>query len=174
MMLSPYVMASLIPFVLSLLDRFKKKLTVMGMIGHIQGMQTANRPPIKPMSRIYIREWSAILSLPPIACSSLTTGCQSVSEFSVDGLLFTMVSAVSATSSRLLTASSCFLSSALASGSFFSSLAASGALPCFFSSHVEGGRQLWSLQAPYSKKQSMSYSGLVNFTFCTNVTAFSK
>ena len=40
------------PFLRSLLARFKKNETVMGMMGQMQGMATANSPPTKPMSRM--------------------------------------------------------------------------------------------------------------------------
>ena len=45
-------MASLMPFRLSVLARFRKNETVIGMIGQIQGMHTASSPPTKPISRI--------------------------------------------------------------------------------------------------------------------------
>ena len=49
----PYVMASFRPFFLSDLARFRKKLTVIGMIGQMQGIATASRPPTKPIRRMY-------------------------------------------------------------------------------------------------------------------------
>ena len=55
----------MIPFRLSVLARFKKKLTVMGMIGHMQGIQTANRPPTNPINRIYNKERLVIFSVVP-------------------------------------------------------------------------------------------------------------
>ena len=48
---APYVQASRIPFFLSLL-RFRKKLTVIGIIGHTQGVNNANRPPTNPVIKI--------------------------------------------------------------------------------------------------------------------------
>ena len=48
---TPYVIASRMPFALSLF-LFRKKLTVIGMIGQMQGMSTARRPPTKPMMRM--------------------------------------------------------------------------------------------------------------------------
>ena len=48
---APYVHASRIPFFLSLL-RFKKKLTVMGMIGQTQGVNKASNPPINPAKKM--------------------------------------------------------------------------------------------------------------------------
>ena len=40
----------------SRLPRFKKKLTVIGMIGHTQGVRTAMKPPIKPNRKIVQRD----------------------------------------------------------------------------------------------------------------------
>ena len=57
----PYIIASLIPFaerttfplpLSSLLALFKKKLTVIGIIGHTQGVSKAMRPPRKPRRKI--------------------------------------------------------------------------------------------------------------------------
>ncbi|CUQ61752.1 Uncharacterised protein [Segatella copri] len=44
--------ASRIPFFLSFLARFRKKLTVIGIIGQMQGMTSASRPPTKPMKKM--------------------------------------------------------------------------------------------------------------------------
>ena len=49
-MLAPYVTASRTPFRLSF-DRFKKKLTVIGMMGHTHGVNNASNPPTKPMPK---------------------------------------------------------------------------------------------------------------------------
>ena len=51
-MLTPYRMASLRLLRLSS-ERCMKKLTVMGMMGQMQGMRMARRPPRKPMSSRY-------------------------------------------------------------------------------------------------------------------------
>ena len=63
-------MASLRPFFLSVFARFRKKLTVIGMMGQMQGMATASRPPTKPISRMYHSEWLVMLSALPIARNS--------------------------------------------------------------------------------------------------------
>ena len=47
----PYKEASRIPLLL-LPPRFRKKLIVIGMIGQIQGIINANRPPMKPIQKI--------------------------------------------------------------------------------------------------------------------------
>ena len=65
------------PLALSVLARFRKNDTVMGMMGQMQGISTASSPPTKPISRMYSSEWSAMLSVPVfMARNSLTTGCQ--------------------------------------------------------------------------------------------------
>ena len=42
---------------LSLL-RFRKKLTVIGIIGHTHGVNKASNPPMNPAKKIYIQERS--------------------------------------------------------------------------------------------------------------------
>ena len=65
------------PRLLSFLARFRKNDTVMGMMGQMQGMSTASKPPTKPIKRMYSSEWSVRLSVPVfMARSSLMTGCQ--------------------------------------------------------------------------------------------------
>lgn len=48
----PYVTASLIPFFLSFFARLRKKLIVIGMIGQMQGITNAKRPPTNPTIKI--------------------------------------------------------------------------------------------------------------------------
>ena len=67
-------MASRTPFCRSSLERFKKKLTVIGIIGHMQGMTRASNPPTIPIRNIYNKEWLAILLLPSNCCNCFTTG----------------------------------------------------------------------------------------------------
>ncbi len=57
---------------------FKKKLTVMGIIGHTQGVSKAANPQIKPFRKMLQRDESYLFSVPP-ALSSSTTGAQSIS-----------------------------------------------------------------------------------------------
>ena len=47
----PYVIASRNPLVLSFV-RFRKKLTVIGMIGHTHGVSNAKNPPTIPAKKI--------------------------------------------------------------------------------------------------------------------------
>ena len=57
----PYVIASRNPLVLSFV-RFRKKLTVIGMIGHTHGVNRAISPPSNPITKIYHRELFAGVS----------------------------------------------------------------------------------------------------------------
>ena len=75
-MLTPYVMASRTPLRLSP-DRFRKKLTVMGIIGHTQGVSNATSPPRNPKRKIFHHAcWAALEAASPKAASSSTTGVQ--------------------------------------------------------------------------------------------------
>ena len=60
--------------------RFKKKLTVIGIIGHTQGVIRAIKPAMKPAMKIYQPDCDSELSSParsePYALSSLMTGVQ--------------------------------------------------------------------------------------------------
>ena len=167
------------PFFLSSFARFRKKLTVIGIIGQMQGIATANSPPTKPISRMYHSEWFAMLSPLPIARSSEMTGRQREADAppsSPEGDTNAETCAVSVTFSLFFTVSgttSCALFS-----STFAVVSPSGdergAFPLAFSAASLGGRHISSLHAPHSRYASMSYCGLVNFTFCTNCTEFSK
>ena len=147
------------PFFLSLFDLFRKKLTVIGMIGQMQGMHTANSPPMNPISRIYNREWSAMLSPAPKARSSLITGVHSEASSVVDAAALSEAETevrgergeVREVSAATLSLLSFFSVVSSFPESFFSSAACTGALPETFSDTSDGGRQLWSLQAPYSR-----------------------
>jgi len=76
MMDKPYNMASLIALRRFLL-RFRKKLTVMGIMGQTQGVNRAMNPPRKPvMKRIHQELSPLLLCLSPRSFSSSTTGCQ--------------------------------------------------------------------------------------------------
>ena len=82
------------PFCLSVFARFRKNETVIGMIGHIQGIQTANNPPTNPINNRYSNERETKLSLPPLAFNSLTTGCQRSTLLVIsDGMVTAVVSA---------------------------------------------------------------------------------
>ena len=55
--------------------RFKKKLTVIGIIGHTQGVSKAIKPPAKPAKKMNNQEVSVEESVvSPNAFSSATTG----------------------------------------------------------------------------------------------------
>ena len=57
-----------------LLERFRKKLTVMGIMGHTQGVRRANRPPTNPEKKRNQNEVSAAAVVSPRACSLSMTG----------------------------------------------------------------------------------------------------
>src|SRR5690554_1125392 len=78
-------MASLMAFSRLFLLRFRKKLTVMGIMGQTQGVMSAANPQRKPFSKMLHREPAAGSSVPR-ALSSSITGDQSasVSIFSVE------------------------------------------------------------------------------------------
>ena len=69
----PYKIASRRPLRLSF-ERFRKKLTVMGMIGHTQGVKRATKPPNNPKIKIIQSEVSLVFISLLKACSSLITG----------------------------------------------------------------------------------------------------
>ena len=79
----PYITASLIDFLRSFV-RFKKKLTVIGIIGHTQGVSKASTPPPNPKKKIIRSDLSAVPPFSPKALSSSITGVhKSFSEFFV-------------------------------------------------------------------------------------------
>ena len=41
-------------------ERLRKKLTVMGIMGHTQGVKSASSPPMKPIAKIYSIELSCL------------------------------------------------------------------------------------------------------------------
>ena len=75
-MASPYRNASLRPFDL-FSERFRKKLTVIGIIGHTQGVNKASNPPKSPAIKINQSEaLPALDSGEPNDLSSPITGVQ--------------------------------------------------------------------------------------------------
>ena len=144
----PYITASMTPFRLSPCARFRKKLTVMGMIGQMQGITRANSPPTIPIKKIYNSPFPAISLLVLTAFSSSTTGAHRSEPASTAVLSIADSTTASAFSSSSWVVAS-GLSSAFASSSALTPLSMAGLLPAFFNSTSEGGRQFWSLQAPY-------------------------
>ena len=69
------------PFFLSP-ERLRKKLTVIGMMGHTQGVTSATSPPSSPNRKIFHNGLSLADAFPPWsnAFSSSTTGVQSLSD----------------------------------------------------------------------------------------------
>ena len=64
---------------LSFLLRLRKKLTVIGMMGHTQGVNNATKPPKKPAIKMAQREMSVGTSVVPKLCSLSITGVQRLS-----------------------------------------------------------------------------------------------
>ena len=74
---TPYKTASEIAFFLFALLRFKKKLTVIGIKGHTQGVSNAMKPPRKPAIRTHHSDLPLMLPFKPYSCNSSITGVQS-------------------------------------------------------------------------------------------------
>ena len=140
------------------LARFKKKLTVIGIMGQMQGIHTAANPAKNPINKSHHSDCSAKSSPEPSDRSSSMTGSQrSVSEVK-DMTDAESVFAFSALLICPLSSSISFLSSSISflsapSFSLFTSLFSlkTGLLPLCFSATSDGGIQLASLQAPYSR-----------------------
>ena len=142
---SPYVIASRTPFFLSSLARLRKKLTVIGMIGHTQGVSRAMNPPRSPSMNIFRSDASPSSLLLSNAFSSSMTGVQraftaAVSAGTAATLSFTVVSAGVPSASAV-------------SPAFSSSASGASAIPLpeYLNSTAVGGRQLSELHAPYSR-----------------------
>ena len=160
-------MASLTPFFLSFLARLRKKLTVMGMMGHTHGVNNATSPPSRPSRKIYHSERPPLApSVPSMAWMSPTTGRHKASwsraaraALSTGAPIAALSAAAAARAAResALALASASASAFSCSSLFLSaSLSTAGDLPAFFRLTLEGGRHDWSLQAPYSRSQSMS------------------
>ena len=89
----PYKIASRRPLRLSF-ERFRKKLTVMGMIGHTQGVKRATKPPNNPKIKIIQSEVSLVFISLLKACSSLITGVYKSFELVVDEMMVAVSAAV--------------------------------------------------------------------------------
>ena len=74
---APYIKASRIACFLSF-ERLRKKLTVIGMIGHTQGVSNASRPPPKPRMKVtQIELLSSFASSSAATATVSATGCAS-------------------------------------------------------------------------------------------------
>src|SRR5574344_510644 len=143
---SPYANASRMAFDLSLL-RFKKKDTVIGMMGHTQGVKIARKPPSKPSKNIVHKDKEAVSVVPLKVCSSVMTGFQSC--FNMPVAESVVVSA--ATFSLCFSMSFVLMLSAEVFVSAAASVAKTVLFPLYLQSTSEGGRHSLSLQAPYSR-----------------------
>ncbi len=162
----------------------RKKLTVIGIIGHTQGVKRATRPPRKQVKKIYQSEVeeksSASLS------SSNFTGAQR-SEWLVDaditvesvGMIVAAesVGSVAGTSladscSAVRAFSALLLLSALASVCEAAGFALTGSLavPERLNEVRAGGMQFSSLQAEYTSSTSILNAGFVAVNFWIIVT----
>ena len=140
---TPYVTASRMPLLRSLL-RFKKKLTVMGMMGHTQGVSNATNPPNIPKRKIPRRLVSLASAPSSSAFSSSITGAHKSPEKSSAAVSTFWTSAAKVSDSA--TCSSAFSSTFSCSAG-----AGSGSVipaPSKLNSTFVGGIQFWSLHAP--------------------------
>ena len=124
--------------------RFRKKDTVMGMMGHTQGVTKAIRPPSSPKRKICHREVLEVSLLPPSskAESWSMTGAQ-MEEEAVTGAV-TVSSLTESLAARFSTGASSEASSFFASSCALERVAS----PLTLNSTEVGGMQFWSLQAP--------------------------
>ena len=170
MMDSPYVTASRMPFLRSSLARLRKKLTVIGMIGHTHGVSRATRPPAMPMKKIAHRDL-----LPPSfvllnADSSLMTGfhrsasgvactlacCAETAESACGAVPVPAVSAVMVARADKPSAATGVAAVVVLSVSVLAAVGAAagaeaGPLLLKLNSSCIGGMHISSLQAPYSR-----------------------
>ena len=162
-------MASLIPFFLSFLARLRKKLTVIGMMGHTHGVNSATSPPSNPSRKMYHNERLPLPpSVPSMRWMSPTTGFHraswsraaraALSTGAPIAALSAAAACKAASESALALAAASASAFALSSSSLFLSVSPStaGDLPAFFRLELEGGRHDWSLHAPYSRSTSIS------------------
>ena len=181
----PYVSASRIAFFRSFV-RFRKKLTVIGIIGHTQGVSKAINPPRNPAKKMNSQEVSvAVTVVSPKAFNSSITGVHKAASF-VNALV--IFSGLTITFSSFATGSGVvrvFPSSTtrFVSGCSFvtSSFSTTGASAdnvsfVFLLSKAKlsrsGGKQVSSLQTMNSTSPSiLNFFGLSIFTFCVKVTA---
>ena len=92
----PYVTASRIPFLRSSFALLRKKLTVIGMIGHTQGVSKAMKPPRIPIKKILQRELLVLSLVLLKAANSLITGFHRLTSAFTCVLVCCTVPAVSA------------------------------------------------------------------------------
>src|SRR5574344_551075 len=175
MMPNPYRMASRTPLFFALtfsssveclvVPLFRKKETVIGIMGQTQGVTSATNPPSKPNKKISQREESEVLLLPPLskAESCAITGDQmeedaeeAVATESVifstirdeSGLAILRASFCSAVSCPL-TEDASFNFGETSSPALSSFLEERGTSPLKLNSTLVGGVQFLSSHAPY-------------------------
>jgi len=185
---SPYVIASRIAFLRSFV-RLRKKLTVIGIIGHTQGVSKAINPPRKPAKKMNNQDVSvAETVVSPNAFNWSMTGVQraasSVNSLEVRTGLFSALSLLvtgagtfsSATSSTTFSVSGCTaVTSSCSTSGFSTTVSAAAVIFIFFLSNEKptrsGGRQVSSLQAINSTSPSaLNLAGSVTLNFWVNET----
>ena len=132
-------MASCMPLRRLSLLRFRKKLTVMGIMGHTQGVSSASKPPARPIRKIQASEVSAWFATLSSDCNWSVTGAHR--SLVTAGLLLAETSSPDTPAAASLSVVPCF-SVLLAAD------APLALLPLNLKSTLVGGRQFWSLQAP--------------------------
>ena len=125
----------------ALLPRLMKKLTVIGMMGHTQGVRIATKPPKRPNKNMVQRE--------KVSAEASVAGWAGEISSGLVGMLVMVVLLVSLVVLVLLVKLVSLV--ILVVLVVLVSLAPS---PLKEKSTLVGGRQLWSLQAPYSKYPS--------------------
>ena len=167
---TPYMQASAIDLERSL-PFLRKKLTVIGIMGHTHGVKRATRPPRKQVRKIYSNDFpaiSALLSFPSKSTGAHRSGTL-LSALATAGAAVRVVSAaifeVSAGASGVSAVS--VTSAAGTASSFFSSFFASFtlAVPVNEKFSFEGGMQFWSLHAPKRMLASILNWGAVAVNF---------
>ena len=159
---------------------FRKKLTVIGIIGHTQGVSRAINPPRNPAKKINNQEVSvAVTVVSPNAFRLSMTGVQrtasSVSSLAIFAGLEIILSVFATGSGVVSVSASCATCSVSGWIAVTSSLSIAGASDgkvsfVFFASKVKltrsGGKQVSSLQAMNSTSPSiLNFFGSVILTF---------
>ena len=154
----------------SSLARLRKKLTVIGMIGHTHGVRRAMKPPMIPMKKMLQRELFLLSLVLLNADNSLMTGCHRLVSEVVCTLACCVVAAVSTGRTSAFLAVSAGIVESADKPSAATSVAAVGVLlvsalaavgaaagaaagpsPLKLKFSCIGGIHISSLQAPYSK-----------------------
>ena len=135
--------ASRMPFARSPFARLRKKLTVMGMMGHTQGVRRATSPPRNPRPKMTQRLFPVVSFSLPKAFRRSMTGVHRAFAATLSVAAGIGAAAESVAATAVSGASGSTLSSAGAAAA-----AVGPSLPFTTQSMLVGGRQFSSLQAP--------------------------